>query len=83
MVSASMVSVAVMHVLHTPCHILPPSKIPWGLFLAVLQAQKRNIYFTELAERAEYGKYGIPMRACESAHAQAWCARFDNTLFIQ
>ena len=22
-----------------PCHILPPSEIPWRLFLAVLQAQ--------------------------------------------
>ena len=42
---------------HT-CHILPPSEIDLGLCLAVLQAQKGNIYFTELAERVEYGKYG-------------------------
>ena len=41
---------------HT-CHILPPSEIPWRLFLAVLQAQKGNTYFTELAERVEYGNY--------------------------
>ena len=40
-----------------PCHILPPSEIPWRLFLAVLQAQKGNTYFTELAERVEYGNY--------------------------
>ena len=40
---------------HT-CHILPPSEIDLGLFLAVLQAQEGNIYFTELAERVEYGK---------------------------
>ena len=40
-----------------PCHILPPSEIPWRLFLAVLQAQKGNTYFTELAERAENGNY--------------------------
>ena len=29
------------------CHILPPSEIPWRPFLAVLQAQKGNNYFTE------------------------------------
>ena len=34
-----------------------PSEIDWRLFLAVLQAQKGNTYFTELAERAEYGSY--------------------------
>ena len=28
-----------------------------GLFWAVLQAQKGNTYFTELAERVEYGNY--------------------------
>ena len=43
-----------------PCHILPPSEIPWRLFLAVLQAQKGYIYFTEVAERVEYGNYGLP-----------------------
>ena len=37
-------------------YYLPPSEIPWRLFLAVLQAQKGNTHFTELAERAEYGK---------------------------
>ena len=39
------------------CHILPPSEIDVGLFWAVLQAQKGNTYFTELAERVEYGNY--------------------------
>ena len=29
------------------CHILAPSEICWGLFLAVLQAQKGNNCFTE------------------------------------
>ena len=29
------------------CHILPPSEIGRGMFLAVLQAQEGNIYFTE------------------------------------
>ena len=38
-------------------HILPPSEIDLGLFLAVLQAQEGTIYFTELAERVEYGNY--------------------------
>ena len=37
--------------------ILPPSEIPGRLFLAVLQAQKGNTYFTELAERVEYDNY--------------------------
>ena len=36
------------------CHNLPPSEIDGGLFL---QAQKGDTYFTELAERVEYGKY--------------------------
>ena len=44
--------------LHT-CHILPPSEIDLGLFLVVLQAQKGRSYFTELAERVEYGNYGV------------------------
>ena len=42
-------------VYHSPtCHILPPSEIDVGLFWAVLQAQKGNTYFTELAERVAY-----------------------------
>ena len=32
-----------------PCHILPPSEIPWGCFGLILQTWKGNIYFTELA----------------------------------
>ena len=42
---------------HT-CHILPPSEIDLGLFWLILQTWKGNVYFTELAERVEYGKYG-------------------------
>ena len=42
--------------LHTR-HILHPSEIDLGLCLVVLQAQKGNTYFTELAERVEYGNY--------------------------
>ena len=37
------------------CHNLPPSEIDGGLCLLFLQAQKGDTYFTELAERAEYG----------------------------
>ena len=39
-------------IIHT-CHILPPSEIDWGLFLFAFtdSGGKRNIYFTELAER--------------------------------
>ena len=39
---------------HT-CHNLPPSEIDGGCFGLFLQAQKGDTYFTELAERAEYG----------------------------
>ena len=42
---------------HGHRHGRPPSEIYFGLFLVVLQAQKGNIYFTELAERVEYGNY--------------------------
>ena len=49
--------------IHT-CHILPPSEIPWRLFLAVLQAQKGNVYFTLLAGRVEYGNYEISSYRC-------------------
>ena len=45
-------------------HILPPSEIDLGLFLAVLQAQKGNTYFTELAERVEYGNYANLIHDC-------------------
>ena len=38
-------------------HILPPSEIDGGCFWLRLQAQEGNIYFTELAERVEYGNY--------------------------
>ena len=44
--------------LHT-CHILLPSEIDLGL---CLQAQGGNTYFTELAERVEYGNYGLGSR---------------------
>ena len=42
--------------MHT-CHILPPSEIDWGCVWLSSQAQEGNIYFTELAERVEYGNY--------------------------
>ena len=57
-------------IIHIQCvifhtrHILPPSEIDLGLFWAVLQAQKGNTYFTELAERVEYGSYVF--RTCPS-----------------
>ena len=44
--------------IHT-CHILPPSEIDLGLRLAAFAAREGNIYFTELAERVEYGNYVI------------------------
>ena len=65
---------------HT-CHILPPSEIPWRLFLAVLQAQKENTYFTELAERVEYGNYdyGVSRRAQDkSARVRASRKEFER-----
>ena len=37
----------------------PPLKSIWGCFGLILQTWKGNIYFTELAERVEYGKYDI------------------------
>ena len=39
--------------------ILPLSEIDLGCFGLILQTWKGNIYFTELAERVEYGKYGL------------------------
>ena len=44
------------HYYYHTCHILPPSEIDLGLFLPTW---KGNIYFTELAERVEYGKYDL------------------------
>ena len=44
------------HLGHT-CHILPPSEIDLGLFLAAFAVQEGDTYFTELAERVEYGNY--------------------------
>ena len=38
------VSMLVSVVQCPPCHILPPSEIPWRLFLAVLQAQKGSLF---------------------------------------
>ena len=38
--------------------ICPPLKQIWGCFWLFLQAQEENSYFTELAERVEYGNYG-------------------------
>ena len=35
----------------------PPLKQIWGCLWLCLQAQEGNIYFTELAERVEYGNY--------------------------
>jgi len=43
-----------MTTIHT-WHILPPSEIDLGLFWAVFAGSKENTYFTELAERVEYG----------------------------
>ena len=43
-------------VLHT-CHTLPPSEIDLGLFWADFKGSGGNIYFTELAERVEYGNH--------------------------
>ena len=57
-------------VIHT-CHNLPPSEIDLGLRLAVLQAQEGDTYFTELAERVEYGNYDVVVQMhvmfCSSA----------------
>ena len=55
-------------------HILPPSEIDLGLFWAglCLQAQEGNNYFTELAERVEYGNYAgaaADARANTNTHA--------------
>ena len=41
----------------------PPLKYIWGCVGLILQTWKGNIYFTELAERVEYGN-------CESLNAQ-------------
>ena len=35
----------------------PPLKYIWSCFGLFLQAQKGNTYFTELAERVQYGSY--------------------------
>ena len=53
------------HGLHTR-HILPPSEIDLGLCLAVFAGSEGNIYFTELAERIEYGNYGLVGHAQEA-----------------
>ena len=37
------------------CHNLALSEIDGGLFLAVFTGSKGDTYFTELADRAEYG----------------------------
>ena len=36
----------------------PPSEIDLGLFSAAFTSSKGHVYFTELAERVEYGNYG-------------------------
>ena len=41
----------------------PSLKYIVGCFGLFLQAKKVNIYFTELAERVEYGNYGTLCRA--------------------
>ena len=46
---------------HT-CHILPPTEFDWGLLSAFSQVRKGSVYFTESAERVEYGKYEIGRR---------------------
>ena len=40
-------------------HILPPSEIDLGLFLAVFAGSEGKSYSTELAERVEYGSYAL------------------------
>ena len=44
----------------------PPLKQIWGCVWLFLQAQEGHIYFTELAERVEYGNYvtGISHSIC-------------------
>ena len=37
----------------------PPLKLIWGCAWLFLQAQEGNLYFTEWAERVEYGNYAI------------------------
>ena len=37
----------------------PPLKWIWGCFGLILQTWKGTIYFTELAERVEYGNYAL------------------------
>ena len=37
----------------------PPLKQIWGCLWLCLQAQEGDIYFTELAERVEYGNYAL------------------------
>ena len=43
----------------------PPLKQIWGCVWLCLQAQEGNTYFTELAERVEYGNHVGPVRVPE------------------
>ena len=45
-----------IHTAYSP-YYTPPLKSIWGCFGLMLQTWQGNIYFTELADRVEYGKY--------------------------
>ena len=52
------------YVIHILAIFYPPLKSIWGCVWLFLQAQKENIYFTELAERVEYGNYDSNNTLC-------------------
>ena len=62
--------------------ILPPSEI-WGCVWLCSQAQEGNNYFTELAERVEYGNYGPPSRLPNGCRGRghAWPAKLGTAIF--
>ena len=49
----------------------PPLKQIWGCGWLCLLAQEGNIYFTELAERVEYGNYD-PGMDCPASFVARW-----------
>ena len=53
----------------------PPLKYIWGCIVLFLQTRKGNIYFTEWAERAEYGKYDsyIVIAKVKAKHQKLYC----------
>ena len=46
----------------------PPLKQIASCFWLFFQARKGNIYFTELAERAEYANYAVSIPGAEQLH---------------